>query len=127
MSENKIDVKKILKNEDMVKKLAFVFIVLGFVVGYSASYIAQVSESAGIAVMQSAQAVLLLGVLLFVYYFVVFVDIGSKKDEPTCKHCEKPIQTDVKFCPHCGKDVDTDVEKTVDTDDPDKKDEDKKE
>ena len=111
MSKNEIDIKKLLKDEQMVLKLGLMFVILGFVVGYSASFVAEVNEGVGIATMQSAQAILLVGVLLFVYYFVVFFDI-KKKDENLCSQCNKSIDEGVAFCPHCGKDSNKDIPKT---------------
>jgi len=109
VSENKIDIKKLLKNKDAILKLGLILVIAGFILGYCASFVAEANQGAGVAVMQSAQGILLVGVIFFVYYFLVFFNI-KKSSESLCSHCGKAMREDVKFCPHCGTESKDDVE-----------------
>lgn len=107
MSENKLDVekfKKLMKDPSAVMKLGFILVVAGFVLGYCASFVAETSESAGVAIMQAGQVLLLFGVLFFVYYFLMFFEV-KKGSELLCPHCDKPTKAENQFCPHCGQDT----------------------
>lgn len=124
MNDNKeveqkgFDIKAFINNKDAVIRIGVMLSVVGFILGYAASYISEYDATIGAASMDIAKIIIMAGIALVCYYFLRFVNVDtakilgmkseSKDVVKTIEPSEPEVQVDTKnsmFCPSCGKQI----------------------